>query len=641
MRHQGRGRRTTVATRDLVRRRGRWLLVLGTIVAALTVITVSWADEVVPDGDVVAVGDQASVNLGSVSPDQVLVRSVSFKLTCSTKNHVDSGQSLPLNFNLAGSSVPSGGSLSATNTSIGPVPASWPDDTTSGGSTNCGSPLPTPIQDNGDSTVTITAPSTAGAKSYTVRWNFGALTPSGDGDSNAVNGNHTDVTFTLTVVGDTTAPTINCTVPNQAIWYASDVTVNCAASDGGSGLSDAGDASFTLSTNVGANTESASAATPSHQVCDNAGNCATAGPYTFKVDKKAPVISTCDAADGSWHAGDVTLVCHYTDGGSGAGTLQVSLKTNVPADSEDANAAASANGDQACDAVANCADSPADIAGNMVDKKAPVISCGTADGLWHAADVSIACTASDGGSGVNPAGDGNFSLQTSVPPGNEDANASTGSKLVSDAVGNHVTAGPIAGNKVDKKAPVIACSSATFVLGQSPANVTGTATDGGSGPASQSLSAAADTSSIGTRNVTLSAKDNVENSGSKLCPYTVDFNFHGFFQPVDNQPTMNAVKAGSAVPVKFDLSGNQGLAIFAAGYPKTKVISCSDSSPQDDIESTVAAGGSSLSYDGTVNPPTGQYIYVWKTDKAWVGTCRELDVMLVDGTTRSAKFKFK
>jgi hypothetical protein len=53
-----------------------------------------------------------------------------------------------------------------------------------------------------------------------------------------------------------------------------------------------------------------------------------------------------------------------------------------------------------------------------------------------------------------------------------------------------------------------------------------------------------------------------------------------------------------------------------------------------------SAGNSSLNYDGTVNPPIGQYIYVWKTDKAWANTCRRLDVQLRDGTTHSAKFKF-
>jgi hypothetical protein len=48
-----------------------------------------------------------------------------------------------------------------------------------------------------------------------------------------------------------------------------------------------------------------------------------------------------------------------------------------------------------------------------------------------------------------------------------------------------------------------------------------------------------------------------------------------------------------------------------------------------------------LQCDGTVNPPIGQYIYVWKTDKAWASTCRQLDVKFVDGTMYSARFQFK
>src|SRR5438445_3582384 len=41
------------------------------------------------------------------------------------------------------------------------------------------------------------------------------------------------------------------------------------------------------------------------------------------------------------------------------------------------------------------------------------------------------------------------------------------------------------------------------------------------------------------------------------------YSFSGFFAPVDNPPTFNRVKAGTAVPVKFSLGGDQGLNIFA------------------------------------------------------------------------------
>ncbi len=115
------------------------------------------------------------------------------------------------------------------------------------------------------------------------------------------------------------------------------------------------------------------------------------------------------------------------------------------------------------------------------------------------------------------------------------------------------------------------------------------------------------------------------------------FHFSGFFQPVDNLPTLNVAKAGSAIPVKFSLSGNQGLDIFAAGYPKSQAIACDSSTALDSIEETVTAGSSTLSYDAT----TDRYIYVWKTSKSWAGTCRQLIVQLSDGSSHVANFRFK
>jgi hypothetical protein len=112
--------------------------------------------------------------------------------------------------------------------------------------------------------------------------------------------------------------------------------------------------------------------------------------------------------------------------------------------------------------------------------------------------------------------------------------------------------------------------------------------------------------------------------------------FSGFFPPVNNLPVLNSVKAGAAVPVKFSLGGNQGLDIFAPGYPISVKITCETSAPVDTIEQTVTAGGSSLSYD----PVSGQYVYVWKTDKVWANTCRQFALKLKDGTEKSANFKF-
>jgi hypothetical protein len=132
----------------------------------------------------------------------------------------------------------------------------------------------------------------------------------------------------------------------------------------------------------------------------------------------------------------------------------------------------------------------------------------------------------------------------------------------------------------------------------------------------------------------------LDNAGNPAAPvsvsYDVVFAFGGFFSPVDNQPTFNRTKAGSAIPVKFSLGGNHGPNIVAAGYPASQQLACNTSAAVDDIEQTTTAGASGLSYDAAA----GQYTYTWKTDKAWSGSCRKLIVRLNDGTDHVAMFTF-
>ncbi len=145
---------------------------------------------------------------------------------------------------------------------------------------------------------------------------------------------------------------------------------------------------------------------------------------------------------------------------------------------------------------------------------------------------------------------------------------------------------------------------------------------------------AINTGSIGSKSFKVDAMS-AGGTSSLTHNYNVVYNFSGFRQPVDPMPTVNSVKAGSAVPVKFSLSGNQGLSIFAAGFPKSTTITCGSSNPVDGIEETVTAGSSSLSYDASID----QYTYVWKTDKGWAGTCRQLVLQLADGEFYRANFQ--
>jgi len=129
----------------------------------------------------------------------------------------------------------------------------------------------------------------------------------------------------------------------------------------------------------------------------------------------------------------------------------------------------------------------------------------------------------------------------------------------------------------------------------------------------------------------------VHNGQRRAFLLTPSYPFQGFYQPVDNPPTINVAKAGVGIPVKFSLGGDQGLDIFAADYPKSQRIACDSTAPIDRIEQTVTTGASNISYDVA----TGQYTYVWKTRKAWKGTCRQFTMKLDDGTVHRANFKFK
>jgi hypothetical protein len=198
----------------------------------------------------------------------------------------------------------------------------------------------------------------------------------------------------------------------------------------------------------------------------------------------------------------------------------------------------------------------------------------------------------------------------------------------------------------DTLAPAISCPSDVVV--NLPMNSTATsmvvnypavtATDSCSSSVTvDSTPASGSTFPVGTTTVNATADDGAGHISNCSFTVTVQYNFAGFFQPVDNLPTFNVVQAGRAIPVKFSLSGNKGLGIFAAGSPSSGPIACNSSDPATLLEETVTAGGSSLSYD----PVTDRYIYVWKTEASWAGTCRQLVLELNDGSIHRANFKFK
>ncbi|HET9907034.1 MAG TPA: PxKF domain-containing protein [Anaerolineales bacterium] len=250
----------------------------------------------------------------------------------------------------------------------------------------------------------------------------------------------------------------------------------------------------------------------------------------------------------------------------------------------------------------------------------------TAD-TWTNQTVTVHFTCSDTESGIAscPA-DQIFSVDGTF----------TATGTATDNLGNSASTsfGPI---KIDKTGPTLAPSvSPNPVLLNGTAIASANATDTGSGIASQSCGAVV-TNTVGSKTVTCSATDNAGNTAVANAEYRVIFNFTGFFSPVDNPPVINQMNAGRSVPIKFRLDGNQGLAIFEAGYPLSQQVQCTNLALIDEVEQTSTAGSSSLTYDAATNT----YNYVWKTEKSWAGTCRLFTVEFIDGQSYTLLFKFK
>lgn len=280
------------------------------------------------------------------------------------------------------------------------------------------------------------------------------------------------------------------------------------------------------------------------------------------------------------------------------------------------------------------------------DVTAPRIECDPAPEEWRADNVSVACRASDGESGLADTADQTFALTTSIGQGVETSAAETGTRSVCDSAGNCALAGPIRGLRIDRRASTVVVTSPqaqTYSLNQSVV-VSYACTDGGSGVASCAGPVpdgqALPTAVPGIHRFTLQAVDRVGNPSSTEVTYTVtsvpSFAFTGFFQPVDNLPVVNRVKAGSTVPVKFSLGGNFGLSIFSRPVAVER-MTCNPSAPSDVVEEVGTDALSDLRYDGEA----GQYVFGWKTSKALAGVCLRLMMRFVDGQDRTALFELR
>jgi hypothetical protein len=120
-------------------------------------------------------------------------------------------------------------------------------------------------------------------------------------------------------------------------------------------------------------------------------------------------------------------------------------------------------------------------------------------------------------------------------------------------------------------------------------------------------------------------------------PTPVPLTIRGFFQPVDNPPVVNIAKAGSTIPLKFEVFAG------ATELTNTSVVTgiaaatttCGGGGTATDAIEVVATGGTSLRYDSTA----GQFVYNWKSPKSAAGTCVTVTVTFANGSELTALFQ--
>lgn len=346
-----------------------------------------------------------------------------------------------------------------------------------------------------------------------------------------------------------------------------------------------------------------------------------------------PVELSGTAGENDWYTSAVDVTFDGSDSGTGSGVERIlySISTaeqSLSASSQQLETTPGTPITIADDGVHTVTFQVVDFAGRKspaesltlsIDKTAPTVDCATADGEWHASDVTLPCTSSDSTSGLEVADDASFGLTTSVATGDETADAATNSRKVCDVAGNCVTAGPISGNRIDKKAPSITLTSPTsktYIINEIVAANYACA-DGGSGVAScvgtVPSGSNIDTQTTGVKNFVVNAADQVGNVATPgSVSYKVTYNICVLYDQA------KAHKAGSVAPIKLQLCDSQNknvsasnIVVNAAGLVKkdstasTSVVDAGNANPDNNFR-----------YDSTLSG----YIYNLSTKGLTTGT---------------------
>jgi hypothetical protein len=200
-----------------------------------------------------------------------------------------------------------------------------------------------------------------------------------------------------------------------------------------------------------------------------------------------------------------------------------------------------------------------------------------------------------------------------------------------DNAGNSETTNTTGTISVDTVAPTITCSVASpgpsLQLGASNQHVTASVFDATSlVSGSTSLSAAANTATVGGKTVSFNASDKAGNAAATTsCPYVVGYKFGGFTSPLPK----SIINTGSTLPVKFQLQN-------ASGQPISDAEAQSLVSPVCEIAIILVKPAGAVSGCPTYSAMLKQFQFNLKTTSAMKGANGVSITVTIGGTVVTA-----
>jgi hypothetical protein len=178
-----------------------------------------------------------------------------------------------------------------------------------------------------------------------------------------------------------------------------------------------------------------------------------------------------------------------------------------------------------------------------------------------------------------------------------------------------------------------------FYFGDVPTTPTCSATDTAAGVNSDGCKVSGYNTAVGSHTLMFTATDNAGNTATQQFTYKVlAWTINGFYQPVDMNGVTNVVKAGSTVPLKFEVfKGSTELTDISVRDTVTqKKVTCDTGTTVDEIEQYTTTGQTTFRYDSS----SGQFIDNWKSPTT-KNACYQVTMTFDDGSSIAALFRTK